>query len=95
MRRLFEAEPFLGYLGLEVVEARAGTAVAHASIDYRSLARGTLTARAELPAEDCERIRAELSERGRVRFPVAVALTDADGTIATTLTVEVAVRSRA
>jgi uncharacterized protein (TIGR00369 family) len=143
LRRLFEAEPFLGYLGLEVVEARAGTAVlrlplrrdvtnhaasvhggaqyalgeataitlaatlfaqqvadlnlltARASIDYRSLARGTLTARAELPAEDCERIRAELVERGRVRFPVAVALTDADGTVATTLTVEVAVRSRA
>ncbi|HZC78690.1 MAG TPA: YiiD C-terminal domain-containing protein [Ktedonobacterales bacterium] len=143
MQRLFEAEPFLGYLGLEVVEARGGTAVlrlplrrevtnhaasvhggaqyalgeataialaatlfaeqvadlnlltAHASIDYRSLARGTLTARAELPAEDCERIRAELGERGRVRFPVAVALTDADGTTATTLTVEVAVRARA
>jgi hypothetical protein len=51
--------------------------------------------RARLPAEDCERIRAGLGERGRVRFPVAVALTDADGTVATTLTVEVAVRSRA
>jgi len=143
LQRLFEAEPFLGYFGLEVVEAQAGTAVlrlplrrdvtnhaasmhggaqyalgeataitlaatlfadqvtdlnlltAHASIDYRSLARGTLTARAELPVEDCERIRAELGERGRVRFPVVVALTDADGTVATTLTVDVAVRSRA
>lgn len=68
---------------------------AHASIDYRSLARGTLTSRAELPVEDCEHIRAELGARGRVRFPVAVALTDADGTIATTLTVDVSVRSRA
>ncbi len=143
IRRLFDAEPFLGYLGLEVVEARAGTAVlrlplrrevtnhaasvhggaqyalgeataitlaatlfaeqvadlnlltARASIDYSSLARGTLTARAELPAKECERIRAEFGARGRVRFPVAVALTDADGTVATTLAVEVAVRSRA
>ncbi len=139
---LMETEPFLGYLGLEVVEAQTGTAVlrlplrravtnhtgsvhggaqyglgeataialaatlfpervaqldlltASATIAYRRPARGDLTARADLSAEECERIRAEFGERGRVRFPVAVALADADGAVATTLTVECVVRSR-
>jgi uncharacterized protein (TIGR00369 family) len=142
MQRLMEAEPFLGYLGLEVIEARAGAAVlrlplrrevtnhaasihggaqyalgeataialaaalfpeqvtrldlltAHASIAYRHPAHGDLTARAILPAEECERIRLEFGEHGWVRFPVTVALTDADDTVATSLIVECAVRLR-
>lgn len=143
MRRLLEAEPFLGYLGLEVIEAGAGTVAlrlslrsdvtnhagtihggaqyalgeatavalaavvfaervadldlltAHATISYHRPAHGTLTARATLPDDVCERIRAECDARGRARFPVDVALVDADGTVATTLTVECAVRVRA
>jgi uncharacterized protein (TIGR00369 family) len=142
LQSLMEAEPFLGYMGLDVLEARAGTAVLHlalrrevsnhagtvhggaqyalgeatavalaatlfpervaqldlltasATITYHRPARGDLTARAALPAQECERIRTELGARGRVRFPVPVALADADGAVATTLTVECMVRSR-
>lgn len=143
MRRLLEAEPFLGHLGLEVLEAREGEAVlrlalrrdvsnhagmvhggaqyalgeataialaatlfaeqvadldlvtATASIAYQRPARGDLTAHATLSSEEYERIRAELGAQGRVRFPVAVALADAGGVVATTLSVECAVRRRA
>jgi uncharacterized protein (TIGR00369 family) len=142
MQRLLEAEPFLGYVGLQVLEARRGTAVlrlklrqdvsnhadtvhggaqyalgeataialaatlfpgqiahldlvsANATIAYRRAAHGDLTARAELPDDECERVRGELDQHGRVRFPVAVTLTDADSVVATTLTVEVAARLR-
>jgi uncharacterized protein (TIGR00369 family) len=142
MQRLLEAEPFLGFLGLEVLEAREDTALlrlalrrdvtnhagmvhggaqyglgeataialaatlfaeqigdldlvtANASIAYSRPARGDLTGCATLSSEECERIRAELGAQGRVRFPVAVALTDADGVVATTLSVECAVRKR-
>lgn len=145
MQRLIQAEPFLGYLGLEVVEARPGMAVlrlclrrdvpnhigtvhggaqyglgeataialaatlfpehvdhlnlltANASITYHRLARGDLTARAVVADDLREPIRAEFAERGRVRFSVAVELTDAadDTAPATTLTVECAVRANA
>ena len=142
MRRLVEAEPFLGHLGLEVLEARLGAVAlrlalhhkvsnhtgsvhggaqyalgeaaaialaatlfperlpdldlltAQAAIIYHRPACGDLTARATLPAKECERLRTEFGARGRVRFAVAVALADADGMSATTLTVECAVRSR-
>lgn len=142
MRRLLEAEPFLGYLGLEVVEARMGTAVlrlplrqelsnhaasvhggaqyalgeataialaatlfseridqvnlltASACITYHRLAHGDLTARAELPVGERERIRAEFGALGRARFSVSVALSDADGGVTTTLVVECAARLR-
>ena len=142
LRRLVEAEPFLGHLGLEVLEAQTGTVAlclalrpevtnhigsvhggaqyalgeaaaialaatlfpewlpdldlltAQAAIIYHRPARGDLTARAALPAKECERLRTEFGARGRVRFSAAVALADADGMSATTLTVECAVRAR-
>jgi uncharacterized protein (TIGR00369 family) len=142
LRQLLEAEPFLGYLGLEVIEAQAGqvllrlplrrevsnhigsihggaqyalgeaTAIAlaatlfpeqislldlltaHADIAYQRPARGDLTARAELSAEACERLRAEFGEQGHGRFSVAVEVADAEGEVATTLTVECVVRLR-
>lgn len=146
MQQRLEAEPFLGYLGLEVVEARTGIAIlclrlrrdvtnhlgsvhggaqyalgeataialaatlfpervahldlltANAAITYHRLARGDLTACAALSIEECERIRREFGERGRVCFPVNVSLTDAsrdtDGAAVTTLTVECAAHAR-
>ena len=145
MQRLLAAEPFLGYLGLEVLDARPGTVAlrlrlrrdvtnhaglvhggaqfalgeataialaatlfpervaqldlltANATLAYHRPARGDLTARAALPAEECERIRAELDVRGRTRFPVSVVLTDGEldaaASAATTLNVESAVRT--
>lgn len=47
---------------------------ANATITYLRPARGDLTARAALSAEEGECVRAELSEQGRVRFPVRVTL---------------------
>jgi uncharacterized protein (TIGR00369 family) len=143
MQRLMAAEPYLGYLGLEVLEARVGSVVlrlrlrlevtnhagsihggaqyglgeataialaatlfpehiarldlltANATIAYLHPAHGDLTARATLPTEECARLHAELGEGGRVRFPVAVTLADAEGVVATTLTVDCAARLRA
>jgi uncharacterized protein (TIGR00369 family) len=70
---------------------------ANATITYHRPAHGDLVGRASLPPEERDRVRTELGERGRVRFPVSVILTDAKGDAggepATTLTVECAARA--
>ena len=146
MRRLLETEPFLVYLGLEVLQAQPGavalrlplrrevanhlgmvhggaqyalgeaTAIAlaatvfaeqvgelellsaNATITYHRPSHGDLIARSSLPPDERDRVRTTLGERGRVRFPISVALHDGDGDDggmpATTLNVECAVRLR-
>ena len=72
----------------------------HAAITYHRLALGGLTGRAKLSIEECEQIRRVFDERGRVRFPVKVSLTDTPGAFepkggaVTTLSVECVVRHR-
>jgi uncharacterized protein (TIGR00369 family) len=142
MRRLVEEEPFLGYMGLALLEVRTGLVVVHlalrpevtnhtgmvhggaqyvlgeataialaatlfpdrlaeldldlltaqAAITYHHPARGDLTARAALTAEECERLTSEFNARGKLRFPVDVVLSDDNAVSATTLSVECAVR---
>jgi acyl-coenzyme A thioesterase PaaI-like protein len=62
-----------------------------AEISYRKIARGEITATARCGA-DIDALRAELERDGRVRFPIAVELTDADGTIVAEMTVNWHVR---
>ena len=64
-----------------------------AEIAYLKIARGDITARGRLEGEGDE-ILAELDREGRVRFPVAVELTDADGTLVCEMTVHWYVRKR-
>jgi acyl-coenzyme A thioesterase PaaI-like protein len=62
-----------------------------AEIAYKKLAKGEITATARLE-EDREELRAKLAADGRVRFPIAVEMTDADGTIVAEMTVKWYVR---
>jgi acyl-coenzyme A thioesterase PaaI-like protein len=64
-----------------------------AEISYLKIARGTITANATLQG-DGEELLAELDQEGRVRFPVAVELTDADGQVVCEMTVRWYVRKR-
>jgi acyl-coenzyme A thioesterase PaaI-like protein len=65
-----------------------------AEIAYRKLAKGEITATARF-AEDREALLARLNEEGRIRFPIAVELSDADGTVVAEMTVNWYVRKNA
>ena len=65
-----------------------------AEIAYLKLARGDITATGRLERER-EELLAELEREGRVRFPVAVELTDPEGTVVAEMTVRWYVRRRA
>jgi acyl-coenzyme A thioesterase PaaI-like protein len=62
-----------------------------AEISYRKIARGEITATARFGA-DMDALRAELEREGRVRFPIGVDLTDAEGTTVAEMTVNWYVR---
>jgi uncharacterized protein (TIGR00369 family) len=61
---------------------------ANASITYQRPAQGELIGHASIAAEEQSRLRAIFDEKGRVRVPVTVELTDTTGQIVTTLAVE-------
>jgi acyl-coenzyme A thioesterase PaaI-like protein len=65
-----------------------------AEIAYRKIARGDITARGSFVG-DAASILDELDREGRVRFPIEVELTDADGTVVCELTVRWYVRRNA
>jgi acyl-coenzyme A thioesterase PaaI-like protein len=62
-----------------------------AEIAYRKLAKGEITATARF-SEDRGALRAKLEADGRVRFPIAVEMTDAEGTVVAEMTVRWYVR---
>ncbi len=62
-----------------------------AEIAYRKLAKGEITATGRF-AEDRDALIARLNEEGRVRFPIAVELTDSEGTVVAEMTVNWYVR---
>jgi len=62
-----------------------------AEISYRKIARGEITATARFGA-DMDALLAELEREGRVRFPISVDLTDAEGTTVAEMTVNWYVR---
>jgi acyl-coenzyme A thioesterase PaaI-like protein len=62
-----------------------------ASISYRKLARGPITAVGTLSA-DVSELLASLEADGRVEFPIAVELTDGDGVVVAEMTVQWHVR---
>jgi acyl-coenzyme A thioesterase PaaI-like protein len=62
-----------------------------AQIAYRKLAKGEITATARL-TEDAESLKVTLNGEGRVRFPVQVEMTDAEGNVVAEMTVRWYVR---
>ena len=62
-----------------------------AEIAYRKLARGEITATGRF-TEDRTALIERLNAEGRVRFPIAVELSDADGTVVAEMTVQWYVR---
>jgi acyl-coenzyme A thioesterase PaaI-like protein len=65
-----------------------------ASIDYRKIARGPITAVGTLDA-DVEALLGAIEADGRVEFPVDVEMTDGDGNVVATMTVHWHVRRNA
>ena len=65
-----------------------------ASIDYRKIARGPVTATGTLDA-DVGALLASIESDGRVEFPIEVEMTDGDGNVVATMTVEWHVRRNA
>ncbi len=65
-----------------------------ADIAYLKIARGDITATGTF-AEDPGALHAELDREGRVRFPIAVALTDPDDELVAEMTVHWYVRAKA
>jgi acyl-coenzyme A thioesterase PaaI-like protein len=65
-----------------------------AEIAYRKIAKGEITATGRF-AEDRDALIARLNEEGRVRFPIAVELTDAEGVVVAEMTVNWYVRRNA
>jgi acyl-coenzyme A thioesterase PaaI-like protein len=65
-----------------------------ASIDYRKIARGPITAVGTLSG-DVDELMAAIEADGRVEFPVEVELTDGDGNVVATMTVQWHVRRNA
>jgi acyl-coenzyme A thioesterase PaaI-like protein len=57
-----------------------------ASIDYRKIARGPITAVGKLDGDVAELL-AKIDAEGRVEFPVEVEMTDGDGNLVATMTV--------
>ena len=64
-----------------------------AEIAYRRIAHGDITATGRF-AGDAEALFAELDREGRVRFPIGVELTDAEGTVVAEMTVHWYVRAK-
>lgn len=62
-----------------------------AEISYRKIARGEITATARF-GEDVSALLEQLDGEGRIRFPIAVELTDAEGTLVAEMTVSWYVR---
>jgi acyl-coenzyme A thioesterase PaaI-like protein len=62
-----------------------------ASIDYRKIARGPVTAVGTLDA-DVDALLAEIESSGRVEFPVEVEMSDGEGNVVATMTVHWHVR---
>ena len=62
-----------------------------AEIDYRKLAKGTITATATL-GEDVDALLEKLDSDGKVEFPVAIEMADADGQVVAGMTVSWHVR---
>jgi acyl-coenzyme A thioesterase PaaI-like protein len=62
-----------------------------AEIAYKKLAKGEITATARF-TEDADELRAKLNAEGRVRFPVAVEMTDTGGMVVAEMTVNWYVR---
>jgi acyl-coenzyme A thioesterase PaaI-like protein len=62
-----------------------------AQIAYRKLAKGEITATARF-SEDGEQLKMTLNSEGRVRFPIEVEMTNADGTVVAEMTVNWYVR---
>jgi acyl-coenzyme A thioesterase PaaI-like protein len=65
-----------------------------ASIDYRKIARGPITAVGKLDGDVAELL-AKIDADGRVEFPVEVEMTDGDGNLVATMTVHWHVRRNA
>ncbi|MHB8240979.1 MAG: DUF4442 domain-containing protein [Solirubrobacteraceae bacterium] len=65
-----------------------------AEIAYRKLAKGEITATGRF-TEDRDALLARLNEDGRIRFPIAVELTDVQGTVVAEMTVNWYVRKNA
>lgn len=65
-----------------------------AEIAYLKLARGPITATGRF-AQDRDALLAELDAEGRIRFPIAVELTDGDGNVVAEMTVRWYVRKNA
>jgi acyl-coenzyme A thioesterase PaaI-like protein len=64
-----------------------------AEISYRKIARGDITATGRFERDPAE-IFAELDREGRVRFPIAVTLTDAEQNVVCEMSVEWYVRAK-
>jgi acyl-coenzyme A thioesterase PaaI-like protein len=62
-----------------------------ASIEYRKIARGPITAVGSLSG-DVDALLASIESDGRVEFPVEVEMSDAEGTVVATMTVHWHVR---
>ena len=62
-----------------------------ASIEYRKIARGPITAVGSLSG-DVDALLATIESEGRVEFPVEVEMSDAEGTVVATMTVHWHVR---
>jgi acyl-coenzyme A thioesterase PaaI-like protein len=62
-----------------------------AQIVYRKLAKGEITATARF-GEDAEALKAKLGGEGRIRFPIAVQMTDSEGDVVAEMTVNWYVR---
>jgi acyl-coenzyme A thioesterase PaaI-like protein len=62
-----------------------------ASIDYRKLAKGVVTATGTL-SEDVPELLSTLESEGRVEFPISVSMTDGDGNVVAEMTVQWHVR---
>jgi acyl-coenzyme A thioesterase PaaI-like protein len=63
-----------------------------ASIDYRKIARGPVTATGTLAA-DVDALLASIESDGRVEFPIEVEMTDGEGNVVATMTVHWHVRA--
>ena len=63
-----------------------------ASIDYRKIARGPVTAVGTLDA-DVDALLASIASDGRVEFPIEVEMKDGDGNVVATMTVHWHVRA--
>ena len=64
-----------------------------AEIAYKKIARGVITATGTL-GEDADELLGKLDADGRLRFPIAVEMTDADGTVVAEMTVRWYVKAK-